>query len=341
MLGNREIQTIHAEGILEKIFYYMNRLMDEKDFDKAISILTELGRTLAGSDRASFWYWDTKKRQYWTLAAWGSEKLTIPEGSGVVGAAIENKETIVINEPYEDERFNPDVDKASGYTTKSILCMPVSNEKGKVIGAFQAINKLDMNGLDSSFGDRDVKRLAMVAVFCGKTLESHILQREAQVDQLTGLKNRRGFYEYYADRIESIGFGKEIGVVICDIDFFKTVNDTYGHNAGDAVLIHVADILQSNLTSEDEVVRWGGEEFVFLLADKDLEQAAAFAENVRQQVEASVCEYADLQIKVTMSFGVSQIDRNRTPDENIKRADDRLYIAKESGRNQVVKGAGI
>lgn len=334
MLENRAIQ---GEGLLEKIFYYMNRLMDEKDFDKAIAILTELGRTLAGSDRASFWYWDTKKQQYWTLAAWGSEKITIPEGSGVVGAAIRDKETIVINTPYEDERFNPDVDRSSGYTTKSILCMPVTNEKGKVIGAFQAINKMDINGLDSDFGERDIKRLAMVAVFCGKTLESHILQREAQVDQLTGLKNRRGFYEYYADKIENSISARPVGVVICDIDFFKVVNDTYGHNAGDAVLIHVADILQSNLDSGDEVVRWGGEEFLFLLANKDLEDTADFAERVRKQVEASVCDYADLQIRVTMSFGVEELNRELTSDENIKRADNKLYIAKESGRNRVIK----
>lgn len=336
-----ENQTIYAEEILEKIFYYMNRLMGEKDFEEAMFTLTELGRTLAGSDRASFWYWDTKKKQYWTIAAWGSQKITVSEGTGIVGAAIEEKKTIVINDPYNDERFNPDVDKTSGYKTKSILCMPVTNEKGKVIGAFQAINKLDMNGLDGSFGERDVKRLAMVAVFCGKTLESHMLQREAQVDQLTGLKNRRGFYEYYADKVENTDSEKPIGVIICDIDFFKKVNDTYGHNAGDAVLIHVSDILQSNLCSEDEVVRWGGEEFVFLLEGKDLEQTAVFAESVREQVEASVCEYADLQIKVTMSFGVDQLNRSQTSDENIKRADAKLYIAKESGRNRVIKGEGV
>jgi diguanylate cyclase (GGDEF)-like protein len=99
----------------------------------------------------------------------------------------------------------------------------------------------------------------------------------------------------------------------------------------------VADILQDSLSGEDEVVRWGGEEFVFLLANKNLEETAAFAEQVRKQVEASVCEYSDLQLKVTMSFGVEQLNRERTSDENIKRADDKLYIAKESGRNQVVQ----
>lgn len=325
-----------AEGLLEKIFYYMNRLMDERDFGRTIGILTELGRTLAGSDRASFWYWDIKKKQYWTLAAWGSEKLVIPEGSGIVGAAIQKKEAIVINNPYEDERFNPDVDKSSGYTTKSILCIPVTNEKGKVIGAFQAINKLDVNGLESTFGERDVKRLAMVAVFCGKTLESHMLQWEAQIDALTGLKNRRGLYEYYGEEMEHSTSEKAVGVIICDIDFFKNVNDTYGHNAGDAVLIQVADILQSHVGSKDVVARWGGEEFVFLLNNRNLEETAVFAGELRKQIEAAVCEYADMQIRITMSFGVAEFRWDRSLDENIKRADEKLYVAKDCGRNKVV-----
>ncbi|MDD6070086.1 MAG: sensor domain-containing diguanylate cyclase [Clostridiales bacterium] len=332
--------TRNAESLLEKIFYYMNQLMDEKDFEKAILLLTDLGRTLVGSDRASFWYWDTKKKQYWTIAAWGSEKITMPEGTGIVGAAIKEKESVIINNPYEDERFNPSVDKESGYITKSILCMPVTNEKGKVIGAFQAINKLDVNGLDGSFGEWDVKRLAMVAVFCGKTLESHMLQREAQIDQLTGLKNRRGFYEYYAEKMENTDSDRPMCIVICDIDFFKKVNDTYGHNAGDAVLIHVADVLHGNLRIGDEVVRWGGEEFVFLLQNKNLEEAAEFAEEVRKQIETTVCEYAGSRIKVTMSFGVEALNRDRDLAENIKRADDKLYIAKSFGRNRVVKQSG-
>lgn len=332
-----ENQTIQAENLLEKIFYYMNQLVDEKDFHKTLTILTELGKTLAASDRASFWYWDKKKKQYWTLAAWGSEKITIPEGTGIVGAAIRNKEAIIINNPYEDERFNPDVDKASGYTTKSILCMPVTNENGMVIGAFQAINKLDPTGADSVFDERDAKHLAMVAVFCGKTLESHILQQEAIIDQLTGLKNRRGFYEYYANQFAQSDPSKPTGVIICDIDFFKKVNDTYGHNAGDAVLIHIANILQSNLRPADVVVRWGGEEFVFLLADSNLDSTASFADSIRKQIEASVCKYADIEIQVTMSFGVDVLDPTKKPDENIKRADDKLYIAKQSGRNRVIK----
>ena len=138
--------TYSAEQMLEDIFLYMSQLVDEKDFSKVVSLLTDLGRVLAHSERASFWYWDAKHKQYWTLAAVGSDKITVPEGSGIIDASIQNKETIVINDPYQDERFNPAVDKQTGFVTKSILCMPVTNAKGKVIGAYQAINKLNADG---------------------------------------------------------------------------------------------------------------------------------------------------------------------------------------------------
>lgn len=333
-MGKRE--SLKAEELLEQIFYYMNQLVNETDFSSVIRLLTDMGRTLVHSERASFWCWDIRKKQYWTVAASDSERIVVPEGSGIVGASIQNKETILINEPYTDQRFNPEVDKRTGYVTKSILCMPVTNERGEVIGAYQAINKLDDQGEDGIFDEKDMKRLTLAAVYCGKTLESHLLRHESLVDQLTGLKNRRGFYEYYAEVVKNYQNIAPISLVMCDIDFFKKVNDTYGHNAGDAVLIHVADILQQSLQTGEEVVRWGGEEFVILLRGKEIVQAADFAENLRQWVEGSYCRYGNEKIRITMSFGVGSLHPERTSDENIKDVDDKLYQAKTTGRNKVV-----
>ncbi len=328
--------SLNAEELLEQIFYYMNQLVNEKEFSAIIRLLTDMGRTLVNSERASFWYWDVRKKQYWTIAASDSERIMVPEGSGIIGASLQNKETILINQPYKDQRFNPEVDKQTGYVTKSILCMPVTNERGEVIGAYQAINKLNQQGEDGQFDEKDVKRLALAAVYCGKTLESHILHYESLVDPLTGLKNRRGFYEYYQEVVKEYSNIAPVSVVMCDIDFFKKVNDTYGHNAGDAVLIHVADILQQSLQTGEEVVRWGGEEFVIILRKKDIAQAAVFAESLRQWVEGSYCCYGNEKIRITMSFGVAQLDCGKTSDENIKVADDKLYQAKTTGRNKVV-----
>jgi len=130
----------------------MNRLVVEKDFYNSLMLLTDLGKTLVNANRASFWYRDERKKQYWTMAASGTERITCPLGKGIVGASIENNETILINNPYEDPRFNPQVDKETGYVTKSILCMPVISTTGVVIGAYQVINKEGEEG-DGEGGD--------------------------------------------------------------------------------------------------------------------------------------------------------------------------------------------
>ena len=324
-----------AEELLERLFCYVNELSEVEDFEPTIVILTNLGRDMVNSERASFWFWDKRKKQYWTIAALGREQIRVPEGSGIIGASIANNEIITINDPYNDPRFNSSVDKETGFVTKSILCIPVTDTKGQVIGAYQAINKLDEDG-ESNFGEQDIKRLSMAAMFCGKTLESKILYEDAHMDQLTGLKNRRGFHEYYNGTMIKELDKENASIIMCDIDHFKKVNDTYGHNAGDAVLVHVANHLMDSVEGIGEVVRWGGEEFILLLPKKNLEETVAHAEALRKKVEASVCTFEGTDIKVTMSFGVRELDAGLSADMNVELADEKLYKAKTGGRNQVV-----
>lgn len=329
-------RQLNSEELLEIIFYYMNRLFEEKDFSVTVELLTEMGKALVNCDRASFWFWDRDKKQYWTLAASDSGKIMVPEGSGIVGASISENETVVINAPYADKRFNPSVDKETGYVTRSILCIPVAGADGEVIGAYQAINKLGADGSAEEFTERDVKRLTMAAAFGGKSLESHMLYGRAYCDQLTGLKNRRGFYEAVNKRLLPSSAKKVTALIMCDIDFFKKVNDTYGHNAGDAVLVHIARVLCESIRLDDEVVRWGGEEFILLLSGANQAAAAERAEQIRKKVACSECIYQGEHIKITMSFGVTEIKDRTCIEENIKRADEKLYEAKQSGRNKVV-----
>lgn len=332
-MGDKNV--LSAEEMLEKIFRYMNCLITEKDFSSAILLLTDLGRTLVSAERASFWYRDSKNKQYWTLAASDTDRIVVPEGVGVVGASIENNEIILLNAPYNDSRFNPQVDKNTGYVTKSILCMPVTNGYGEVIGAYQAINKLGEDGI-SNFDENDIKRLALAAGYSGKTLEVHLLKQQYQVDPLTGLKNRRGFYDYYETYVLPSALSQKTSMIICDIDFFKKVNDVHGHNGGDAVLVHVAGILKRRAGMCGEAFRWGGEEFIIMLSQMNVDEAVEFADELRREIMDSVCEYEGREIKVTMSFGVSGLDERETPENNIKAADEKLYEAKATGRNKVV-----
>ncbi|SCX87631.1 diguanylate cyclase (GGDEF) domain-containing protein [Lachnospiraceae bacterium XPB1003] len=336
-----------GEDLINNIFEISNELYlkmrdpatsAEEDHLTIISLLTDLGRRLVNADRASFWRQDKEKGTIWTMSATGTGKIEIPIGTGMVGKALKEGRSLVTNDPYNDPFFNAEVDKITGYITKSILVMPVTNSRGEYIGAYQVINKLDGDGKFNI--RRDCKRLSLAAFICSITLESDLFLADAERDRLTKVRNRIGFYHdfsmRYGDGIDSRN--NVVGsMIMCDIDHFKAVNDTYGHNAGDAVLRHVAAIAAGSLRRTDTVYRWGGEEFIVLLNDTGIEGAVATAEKIRAAVEESECIFDGTAISVTLSFGCGDIDPARSAEENIAVCDRRLYIAKESGRNRVVR----
>ena len=332
-----------AEQILDNIFTVMERLYDEMRLNKdgrnnhlrVFEIFAELGRTLAGADRASFWRWDRHNHKLLTTAATDSEQIVIDEKSGLVGRAISENRTIVTNDPYNHPDFNAAVDKMTGYVTKSVLVMPVANCRGEIIGAFQVINKLDSEtGFDEV---TDAKRLSIAAFICGMALESDIFFADSQHDKLTELKNRLALQSDFSTRYEKLlREGTPLAMIMCDIDFFKRVNDTFGHNAGDAILKHVAKILRSALNERDNAYRWGGEEFILILANSTIDDAKIVAERIRSTVMNSVCNFDGDAIKITMSFGCSEISAALSIEDNVKIVDERLYRAKQTGRNRVV-----
>ena len=330
-----EINEISAEDLLEKIFYYMERLVEEKDFQKSVELLTELGKEIVDAERASLWFRDEEKGVYRTLVAIGADPIEVPKGRGIVGEAIEENKPIISNIPYLNENFYAEADWKTGFTTHAILCVPITSESGHVIGAYQVLNK--QTGVDE-FSEQDANRLSLVAAYCGKTLEAQMHFEENIIDPLTGLKNRKGFYNFYESIKSHVS-----SVIICDIDLFKNVNDTYGHNAGDAVLVHISDTMKKNiqelLGDNTEVFRWGGEEFIILMPDNELAQAVDFAEKLRAGIERTECYTEGENIKVTMSFGVAEADIGCDLAEIIKAADDNLYSAKKQGRNKVVAKA--
>ena len=124
----------------------------------------------------------------------------------------------------------------------------------------------------------------------------------------------------------------EMSIIILDIDFFKKVNDRYGHNVGDKVLIQVAHSLLKTLRNIDVICRWGGEEFLALLPTASLENASLLAEKLRAYIESLEI---DIVGGVTVSFGVAQVINGESMEDVIERADKALYLAKNSGRNCV------
>jgi len=160
---------------------------------------------------------------------------------------------------------------------------------------------------------------------------------QATTDQLTGIRNRRSIYEKLDSLIQSCkDNSSNFGIILLDIDFFKSVNDTYGHHAGDMVLIEAAKRFSQNIRSNDFIGRQGGEEFLALIDDIEINEITQIAERVRKSIESSVINVEGTEIKITVSGGIAHSSEKIERDDLINLADERLYLAKENGRNRII-----
>jgi len=163
----------------------------------------------------------------------------------------------------------------------------------------------------------------------------------ARTDLLTGLANRWEMTSRLeAERGRMERHGSVFSIILGDVDYFKDVNDAFGHMGGDLTLRDVATVLRKSLRAEDLCARWGGEEFMILLPETDTAQAMAVAQKLKARVSRNTTVWDGKSIAVTMSFGVGGFRPGMSLDEGIKLVDDALYVAKNRGRNQVVVAAG-
>jgi len=170
-------------------------------------------------------------------------------------------------------------------------------------------------------------------------VRNSILYRQAQTaalqDSLTGLNNR-GAFDTSLQR--EIGLANRqhspLSIIVLDIDHFKTVNDTYGHSSGDIALQNLANTITSTMRNSDIAFRYGGEEFVLILSNTDVESARLVAERIRVAVSQLSCNDSQRTFGITISTGVAQLSRGETPTTLFDRADKALYQAKKLGRNQ-------
>ncbi|WP_372964407.1 diguanylate cyclase [Marinobacter sp.] len=162
---------------------------------------------------------------------------------------------------------------------------------------------------------------------------SQALTKLATTDPLTGAFNRRHFEERVeAEAARTLRHGTPLSLIIFDIDYFKKINDRFGHHGGDEVLVRLTELTLQNLRSSDVLARWGGEEFIILLPQCDAEEAQKVAEKLRRSIAGQVFGRVG---KITCSFGVAEVSRGDLLDSWVNRADQALYRAKNSGRNTV------
>jgi diguanylate cyclase (GGDEF)-like protein len=164
------------------------------------------------------------------------------------------------------------------------------------------------------------------------------LQKLADTDYLTGLMNRRSFLATADDTMQFCRrYNRGMATLMIDIDYFKKINDTHGHAAGDQAIKRIAEIIDCTIRTTDKAARFGGEEFVVLLREIDQATALMLAERIRKAIEVTTIESDNGAIPATVSIGVALLDeRDRDVQDMIARSDQGLYAAKKTGRNRVV-----
>jgi diguanylate cyclase (GGDEF)-like protein len=168
------------------------------------------------------------------------------------------------------------------------------------------------------------------------SVRSQNLEHAALTDSLTGMQNRRYFDDALREYLEEFRrIERPIGLMILDLDHFKLVNDTYGHDTGDDVLRAVANCLKEMTRYHDIVARLGGEEFAIVAPNMDMEMLGRLAERIRKAISIMPVTSGNVRLKVTTSVGLAIWDRKESMEQFYKRADAQLYEAKRKGRNMV------
>ena len=162
---------------------------------------------------------------------------------------------------------------------------------------------------------------------------NELLSRQVTIDPLTGIYNRLKFNELLDAEVQRANrYGTTLSLIMFDIDYFKRINDTHGHHAGDYVLSEISRIVFDNMRQSDIFARWGGEEFMVLVPNDNVEQTSVLAEKLRALIEAYNFRY---NLKVTASFGVTGFRSHGSLESFSSRVDEALYRAKRNGRNRV------
>jgi len=250
-------------------------------------------------------------------------------GDGIAGRVWASGLPVRVSEAGRDSRF----EEAGKSFVQSLMCVPLKVDD-EVIGVINITNR--SGGGDFAAADESI--LGALADQAAVAIARARLYEAAITDGLTGLFIRRFVIHRLREEVKRAGrYGSPLTAVLCDIDHFKVINDTWGHPAGDAVLRTVSDALKHAVRKDvDFVGRYGGEEFLIVLPETDAAGAATLADRLREAVEGLQASHKGVVIPVTISFGVAEVLADESADDLIERADRALYAAKDGGRNLVV-----
>jgi diguanylate cyclase (GGDEF)-like protein/PAS domain S-box-containing protein len=263
--------------------------------------------------------------------------LEIGVGVGSCGTAAALGQRVVVKDIQTHEHWKAFAKLAKEAGLRACWSEPILSARRKVLGTFAIYHTVP-----KSPQPQDIERIAFAANLAAIAIENRQvheeLERRAYTDYLTGLANRRHFLEQAENELtRTVRYGRELSILMLDVDRFKQVNDTYGHKVGDLVLKKLSELCRATLRDVDIVGRIGGEEFAVLLPETGSEQAVQAAERLRAAIAAAhVSLGSGLPLRFTASFGVTTLrEKEANIDMLLNQADQALYRAKNEGRNRV------
>jgi diguanylate cyclase (GGDEF)-like protein len=323
---------------ISALYSISQSLLKASDLDAVLGTILDKSIEVIGSERGSIMLY-ADEQDYLTVRVirgqinpGTADRIRLKKGEGIAGKVLETGEGVISNLGFNDPNFKKVTTREQD--VKQLLCVPLQGSR-EIIGVLNLINKKG-----NEFAQEDLQLLTNIAAQAAVTIENSRLYNLAVFDGLTTVHVRRYFDAWLLKEYERARrYGNELSLILVDIDKFKQVNDTLGHQAGDAVLVELAKVLKQSIRESDLVARYGGEEFVVGLTETNLAGAELFAERLRKSVESHCIPLAGGKtLYKTISLGVCNFKTSDPPTraDFIKFADRALYMAKESGRNKYI-----
>lgn len=266
----------------------------------------------------------------WLKASCGLQMEQTPRPDAFCNYTIAQHGAFAVADATRDPRFAGNPMVTGEPHIRSYLGVPLTTPDGYNIGSLCALDN-EPRLFDRAQGEI-MKKLAEIVV---EQLELHQIARQ---DSMTGALTRRGFFaEVEKELLRAGRYERPSALIVIDVDRFKTINDRYGHPAGDAVLISIANACMSTMRQSDIFGRIGGEEFALLLPETEAEEARQAAERIRQMVETTIVQIGGAEVRATVSLGIAPMPAmSEGVTTWFSEADIALYEAKRFGRNRVV-----
>ena len=327
-----------AQQNMGSVYEITQELSKILDYDNLLDAVVDKSIELAGAGRGMIMLYDDEDNKNLQIKVIRDSSRSVVGSKSfayskqIIERVKESNEPLLVGNAGEDEILKNE------YTVriselKSIICLPLMAGETNL-----GILYLDNHLMTNVFSNDDLKMLTIVASQAGVSIQNARLYRKAVTDPLTDLYNRSFFDNFLLKKIEESKCNcKSLELLMIDLDGFKDINDTYGHQAGDTVLKAVGRVFSHNIKRCDIAVRYGGDEFAIVLCESEENQSKLLAQKIMQDVRNIALSHIhngdEVKLKVTLSIGYAILETGMQTDQLIQKADQALYQAKRLGKN--------